>query len=196
MSTSLYQEWCAARLSALRVLNQKVIAQAEALMSESGIVQAGVRLEAAIIYKVCCRHQRTLARHAQELPAPADIFPSVHTSAFHASPAKVDSPMTTPLSRLCDLRVVIATAQFAYDELGSAVGFLGMSASRDDLFWMRDECAAYNRRLEAFVSDHQERLVSPVRPLRFSAPGSTSSPVPDQQSPLGETTQATAREAC
>lgn len=50
MSTSLYQEWCAARLSALRLLNQRVIAQAEALMSEDGAVQAGVLLEAAIIY--------------------------------------------------------------------------------------------------------------------------------------------------
>lgn len=196
MSTSLYQEWCAARLSALRLLNQTVIAQAEAIMSEDGSVQAGVRLEAAIIYKVSCRHQRTLARQAQELPAPGDVFPSGHKSVLHPASVKVDSSMTAVLSKLCDLRANIATAQFACDELGSAVGILGMSANRDDLFWMRDECAAYNRRLEMLVSDHQERLVSPGSQLRLVSLGSTSSLVLGQQPPLDESIQATARKAC
>ncbi|MGY2146708.1 hypothetical protein ACW9I5_28885 [Pseudomonas azotoformans] len=186
MSTSLYQEWCATRLSALRLLNQKVIAQAEALMSEDGIVQGGVRLEAAIIYKVGCRHQRTLVRQAQELPAPEDVFPSRHKPAFRAETAKVDSTMTTSLSRLCDLRANIAAARFAYDELGSAVGFLGMSANRDELFWMRDEYAAYDRRLETLVRDHQERFVSSSNQLRFVSLGSTTSRFLDQQSPSDE----------
>ncbi|MEE4149855.1 hypothetical protein [Pseudomonas viridiflava] len=164
MSTSLYQEWCSARLSALRLLNQKMIAQTEALMSD-GFVQAGVRLESAKIYDVCCRHQRTLTIQAHGLPAPRDVFPSGQKSVFHPAPAKVDSAMTTTLSGLCDLRATIAKAQFAYDELGRAVGVLGMSANRDDLFWMRDECAVYCRRLEPFVRDHQERLFSPSKQL-------------------------------
>lgn len=166
MSTSLYQEWCAARLSALRLLNQKVIAQAEALMCEDGIVQAGVRLEAAIIYKVFCRHERILSRQAEDMSAPGDVSPSGH-AVIHTATAKVNSPMTISLSRLCDLRANVASAQFACDELGSAVGILDMSANRDDLFWMRDECSTYNRRLGALVSEHQERLVSSSNQLRL-----------------------------
>lgn len=164
MSTSLYQEWCSARLSALRLLNQKMIAQTEALLSD-GFAQAGVHLESAKIYNVCCRHQRTLTMQAQGMPAPEDVFLSGHESVFHAASVRVDSPTTTTLSGLCDLRANIAKAQFAYDELGCAVGVLGMSANRDDLFWMRDECAVYCRRLEPFVRDHQERLFSPSKQL-------------------------------
>ncbi|KPW73199.1 MULTISPECIES: hypothetical protein [Pseudomonas syringae group] len=195
MSTSLYQEWCAARLRALCLVNAKVIAQAEALMGEEGIVQAGVRLEAAIIYKVFCRHQRTLSWQAEGLSASGDVFPSDHT-AIHPATSRVDSPMTTSLSRLCDLRANIAAAQFACDELGSAVVILGMSANQDDLYWMRDECAAYNRRLEKLVSAHQEKLVALNNPLRLVSVESTSSRILEPHSPVDENTQATAREAC
>ncbi|KPC30045.1 Unknown protein sequence [Pseudomonas syringae pv. cilantro] len=61
---------------------------------------------------------------------------------------------------------------------------------------MRDECAAYNRRLEKLVSAHQEKLVALNNPLRLVSVESTSSRILEPHSPVDENTQATAREAC
>ncbi|MDL2189294.1 hypothetical protein P5706_34560 [Pseudomonas sp. ChxA] len=180
MSTSLYQEWCAARLSALRLLNQRVIAQAEALMSEDGAVQAGVLLEAAIIYEVCCRHQRTLACLMRELSVSADLGFTGDTtcqkSASDLTSAQADQSPISSLSALCDLRATIASAQFSYDELSSAFDALGLSHQKDDLHWMRDECAAHNRRLETLVISHQAQLVAPRTPLQ-QRPGEPTNPL-------------------
>ncbi|RMN47724.1 hypothetical protein SAMN05444506_12319 [Pseudomonas syringae] len=170
MSTSLYQQWCVARLNALRLLNHKVTAQAEALMSEDGNIQAGVRLEAAIIFQVFCRHPRTLASLVRELSASADIGltgdSTCCTSVADLASAQADQQPISSLSGLCDLRAMIASAQFSYDELGSAVGVLGLSNRRDDLHWLRDECAAHNRRLETFVISSQAQLVAPIDPIQ------------------------------
>lgn len=166
MSTSLLQEWCAARLSSLCLVSERMASQAESLMTEEGAaIQASLRLEAAIIEDLCSRHQLTLASLLRDLPVSVDVVLTGDTSCRRSvadlASKQVDQPMLRSLSRLCDLRATMAAAQFSCDELGSAVGVLGLSNYRDDLFWMRDECATHNRRLETLVISHQAQLVSP-----------------------------------
>ncbi|RYF52169.1 MAG: hypothetical protein EOO38_01135 [Cytophagaceae bacterium] len=148
--------------------------QAQFLMTEEGMAnQPGVRMEAVIIYEVCCRVQRTLALLVRQISVPADengftVDATCIASVTDLASAQGAKPLLEPFIRLCDLRATIAAAQFSCDELGIAVGVLELSTQSDDLCWMRDEWAAHNRRLEALVIANRAQLLAPEDPLKLS----------------------------
>lgn len=69
MSTSLYQNWCATRLSALCEINGKFVAEAKTLMCDEGIFHACVPGEATIVHELACRHQQKLCGISKALSA-------------------------------------------------------------------------------------------------------------------------------
>lgn len=166
MSTSLLQEWCAARLSSLCLVSERMAALAGSLMrEEEAAIQAGVRLEALIIDNVCSRHQLTLALMVRELSASADSWLTGHAtsrvSVTDLELEQAENPMLRSLSVLCDLRATMAAVQFSCEELAGVFGVLGLSNCMDDLYWMRDEYAAHNRRLATLVTSYQAQLLAP-----------------------------------
>lgn len=204
MSTLLLQEWCAARLNSLCLISDRMAAQAESFMTEEAAIQAGLRQEAAIIEDVCSRHKITLASLVRELSVSADLGGMGDGKccrwAADLESEQADQPMLRSLSKLCDLRATMTSAQFSCDELGSALGVLGLSNYRDDLYWLRDECAAHNRRLETLVISHQAQLVASSSTLQ-QVPGEPTNPlmyscVAGQMASFHDATDKTVQEAC